>query len=146
MTMGTGIETMRAPRQMPWAAAVFALLVAMTVAIIATTVSVASDRQDVPFVGRHVVNTPADVAGGLIEGTPSGTAANTPSELRGVTAGARSGAGISFVRRVPRAGMGAADRGTEATDADSGAEWVRSADAIAESIASAERYDRHQRK
>jgi hypothetical protein len=142
--MSTGIGTLRAPRQMPWRAAVLALLVVMTVAIIATTLSVTGDRPDARFAGRHLVNTPADMSAGVIEGT--GTAANTPSELRGVTVGARGGAGISFVRHAPRAGMGASDRRTEATDTDPGAEWVRSADAIAGSIAAAERYDRHQRR
>jgi hypothetical protein len=141
--MSTGIEALRAPRPTAWPVAVLALLVVMTVAIIATTMSLGVDRTNARFVGRHVVNTPTELSGGVIEGTVSGTAANTPSELRAITVGTRTGAGISFNRHVPRPEIGAgAGRQTEAAAVDSAAEWPRSADAIA----AAERYDRHQRR
>lgn len=79
--MSTGIEAIRAPRRMPWAAAVFALLVVMTVAIIATTVSISGERPNARFVGRHLVNTPSEISGGVTQGIAGGTAANTPTEL-----------------------------------------------------------------
>ena len=78
--MSTGIEAIRAPRRMPWAAAVLALLVVMTVAIIATTVSV-SGESNARFVGRHLVNVPSEISGGVTQGIAGGTAANTPTEL-----------------------------------------------------------------
>jgi hypothetical protein len=81
--MSTGIEALRAPRQTPWLAAVFALLVVMTVAIIATTVSVSGERPIARVVGRHLVNTPTEIAGGVAQGIAGGTAANTPTELSG---------------------------------------------------------------
>lgn len=93
--MSTGIQAIRAPRQMPWAAAVFALLVVMTVAIIATTVSVSGERPNARFVGRHLVNAPSELSGGVskgiehaalphrLGGVAGGTAANTPTELSG---------------------------------------------------------------
>jgi hypothetical protein len=127
--MSTGIEALRVPRQTAWPFAVLALLVVTTVAIIATTMSLGVDRTDARFVGRHLVNTPADISAGVNEDTASGTAANTPSELRG----ARS----AFVRHVPP--PAAADRPASGTDP--AAEWPRTADAVA----AAERYDRHQR-
>jgi hypothetical protein len=80
--MSTGIEALRAPRQTPWLATVFALLVVMTVAIIATTVSVTGERPNARFVGRHLVNTPTEISGGVTQGI-AGTVANTPTELSG---------------------------------------------------------------
>jgi hypothetical protein len=137
--MSTGIEALRAPRQTVWPFAVLALVVVTTVAIIATTMSLGVDRTDARFVGRHLVNIPTELSGGAIVGTVSGTAANTPTELRNIAVGTRTGAGISFIRHVPRREIVAgAGRQTETTAAD----WPRSADAIA----AAERYDRHQRR
>src|SRR5262245_39403112 len=79
--MSTGIEAVRAPRRMPWAAAVLALLVVMTIAIIATTVSVSGEQSNARFVGRHLVNAPTEVSGGVTQGIAGGTSANTPTEL-----------------------------------------------------------------
>src|SRR5262245_40741641 len=82
--MSTGLEALRAPRRTPWTAVVLAFLIGMTVVVIVTTASISGGRPDARFVGRHLVNTPTEISGGVIEDTVSGAAANTPSELRGV--------------------------------------------------------------
>jgi pectate lyase len=76
-----------------WPAAVVVSIVMLTVAVIAVSL----DRGDSAPTTTSTVDNPAVAS-------VSGTAANTPSELRGVTVGGRIG-DISFVRDVPRRGI-----------------------------------------
>ena len=78
-----------------WPVAVVVSVVMLTVAVIAVSL----DRGDSGPATTSRVEAPA-VA------TVSGTAANTPSELGGATIPARSGARNSFVRHLPRLGIG----------------------------------------
>src|SRR5262245_33529746 len=127
--MSTGIGTLQAPRQSFWPALALALLVVMTLAIVATTTSATSGQPEGRFVGRHLVNAPSELSGGAA-GFVGGTAANTPSELSG---GVKRGPFGKVVGVGPTLGL------------SSSAEWPRTADAIA-AAAAAERYDRHQRR
>ena len=67
-----------------WPAAVLASLVLLTIAV--TAISIAGDEGRPgaqTFVGRHVVNTPSELSGGISQTVVGGTAANTPTELSG---------------------------------------------------------------
>ena len=124
--MSTRVGTLKPARSRSiWPAAVVLSIVMLTVAVIAVSL----DRGDPGPATTSKVEAPAIAI-------VSGTAANTPSELRGATIAARSGAGITFVRHIPKraGGEGAGQPG----------EWQRTADSIAASIA-AERA-RHQRR
>jgi hypothetical protein len=87
--MSTRVGTLQAPRAggSILLAAFLASLVMVTIAGIAISLDRDQGRQsETTFVGRHVVNTPSELNGG-IEGGPEqtfvgGTAANTPSETR----------------------------------------------------------------
>lgn len=94
--MSTRVGTLKPSRgRSVWPAAVVLSTVMLTVAVIA----VSMDRADTTPANSSIVEAPV---GAVV----AGTAANTPSELRGATTAERSGAGISFVRHVPRRGIG----------------------------------------
>ena len=95
--MSTRVGTLKPTRgRSIWPAAVVLSIVMLTVAVIA----VSMDRGNPSPATTSKVEAP-------VVAIVSGTAANTPSELRGVTVGARTGAGISFVRHVPKREVGA---------------------------------------
>ena len=88
--MSTGVGTLKpARRRSVWPFAVVVTFVMLTVAVIAFSV----DRGEPAPAATSKAQAPA---------IASGTAANTPSELGAIEVGARTGAGISFVRHVPR--------------------------------------------
>ena len=90
--MSTGVGTLKqARRRSIWPFAVVLSIVMLTVAVIAVSL----DRGEPSPATTSKVQAP-------VVAIASGTAANTPSELRVVEAGARTGAGISFVRHVPK--------------------------------------------
>jgi hypothetical protein len=69
-------------------AAFLASLVMLTIAVVATSVDRDAGRQgETTFVGRHVVNTPSELSGGIVGGAEQtfvgGAAASTPTELSG---------------------------------------------------------------
>ena len=87
--MSTRVGTVQAPRAggSILLAVFLASLVMLTVAVVATSLYRDQGRQgETTFVGRHVVNTPTELSGGIVGGTEQtsvgGTAANTPSETR----------------------------------------------------------------
>ena len=81
-----------------WPAAVLASLVMLTIAVTAISIDRDEGRPGAQtFVGRHVVNTPSELSGGIVGGAEQtfvgGTAANTPSELSaGIVGGIVGGA------------------------------------------------------
>jgi hypothetical protein len=97
--MSIGVGTLKPSSRSIWPAAVVLSVVMLTVAVIAISL----DRGDAVPSTTQKVEAPAVAI-------VSGTAANTPSELRGATTAERSGAGITFVRHVPKREVGA---GTE---------------------------------
>ena len=95
--MSTGVGTLKpARRRSVWPFAVVVTFVMLTVAVIAFSL----DRGEPGPAATSKAQAPAVAIA-------SGTAANTPSELRGITSAERLGAGISFVRHVPRRGTDA---------------------------------------
>jgi hypothetical protein len=90
--MSTKVGTLQAPKAggSIVLAAFLASLVMLTIAVVA--ISLAGDQRqpgEATFVGRHVVNTPTELSGGIAGGAEQtfvgGTAANTPSETgRGI--------------------------------------------------------------
>jgi hypothetical protein len=90
-----------------WPVAVVISIVMLTAAVIAVSL----DRgEPAPATTTSKVEAPAvasavGVASGIAGA--AGTAANTPSELRSLATAKRIGAGISFVRHVPRRGTDA---------------------------------------
>jgi hypothetical protein len=87
--MSTKVGTLQAPRAggSIVLAAFLASLVMLTIAVVAISLDRDQGRQgETTFVGRHVVNTPSELSGGIVGGTEQtfvgGTAANTPSETR----------------------------------------------------------------
>ena len=87
--MSTKVETLQAPRAggSIVLAAFLASLVMLTIAVVAISLDRDQGRQgETTFVGRHAVNTPSELSGGIVGGTEQtfvgGTAANTPSETR----------------------------------------------------------------
>ena len=99
--MSTRVGTLKPSRERSiWPAAVAVSIVMLTVAVIALSLDRGSAAPTTSKVGAQAV------------AIATGTAANTPSELRAVTSAERVGAGISFVRHVPRRGIG-----TSATEA-----------------------------
>jgi hypothetical protein len=69
-------------------AAFLASLVMLTIAVVATSVDRDVGRQgETTFVGRHVVNTPSELSGGIVGGPEQtfvgAAAAKTPTELSG---------------------------------------------------------------
>jgi hypothetical protein len=95
--MSTRVGTLKPTRgRSIWPAAVIVSFVMLTVAVVAVSLDRGAPRP---------ATTPKVEAPAVA--IVSGTAANTPSELRGATTAGRQGAGISFVRHVPRYGMGA---------------------------------------
>lgn len=95
--MSIGVGTLKPSGRSIWPAAVVLSVVMLTVAVIAISL----DRGDAVPSTTQKVEAPAVAI-------VSGTAANTPSELRGATTAERSGAGISFVRHVPKREIGSA--------------------------------------
>ena len=94
--MSTGVGTLKqARRRSIWPFAVVLSIAMLTVAVIAVSL----DRGEPAPATTSKVQAPAEAP---VAGIASGTAANTPSELGAVVAGARPGAGISFVRHVPK--------------------------------------------
>jgi hypothetical protein len=88
--MSTKVGTLQAPRAggSIVLAAFLASLVMLTIAVVAISLDRHQGRQgETTFVGRHVVNTPSELSGGIVGGAEQtfvgGTAANTPSETRG---------------------------------------------------------------
>jgi hypothetical protein len=88
--MSTKVGTLQAPRAggSIVLAAFLASLVMLTIAVVAISLDRDQGRQgETTFVGRHVVNTPSELSGGIVGGAEQtfvgGTAANTPSETRG---------------------------------------------------------------
>ncbi len=95
--MSTRVGTLKPTRgRSIWPAAVIVSFVMLTVAVVVVSLDRGEPR---PATTSNVVAPAVEIV--------SGTAANTPSELRGATTAAHEGAGISFVRHVPRYGMGA---------------------------------------
>src|SRR5512132_213542 len=90
--MSTKVGTLQAPRAggSIVLAAFLASLVMLTIAVVAISLDRDQGRPgETTFVGRHVVNTPSELNGGIVGGTEQtfvgGTAANTPSETgRGI--------------------------------------------------------------
>jgi hypothetical protein len=87
--MSTRVGTLQAPRAggSIVLAAFLASLVMVTIAGVAISLDRDQGRQgETTFVGRHVVNTPSELSGGIVGGAEQtfvgGTAANTPSETR----------------------------------------------------------------
>jgi hypothetical protein len=87
--MSTRVGTLQAPRAggSILLAAFLASLVMLTIAVVAISLDRDQGRQgETTFVGRHVVNTPSELSGGIVGGAEQtfvgGTAANTPSETR----------------------------------------------------------------
>jgi hypothetical protein len=87
--MSTKVGTLQAPRAggSIVLAAFLASLVMLTIAVVAISLDRDQGRQgETTFVGRHAVNTPSELNGGIVGGTEQtfvgGTAANTPSETR----------------------------------------------------------------
>jgi hypothetical protein len=94
--MSTKVGTLQAPRAggSIVLAAFLASLVMLTIAVVAISLDRDQGRQgETTFVGRHAVNTPSELSGGIVGGTDGivggteqtfvgGTAANTPSETR----------------------------------------------------------------
>ena len=96
--MSTGVGTLKpARRRAMWPAGVVLAVVMLTVGVIAASM----DRETPAPTTTSKVQAPAVAI-------VSGTAANTPSELRGITSAERVGAGITFVRHVPKREVGAA--------------------------------------
>jgi hypothetical protein len=90
--MSTGVGTLKpARRRSVWPFAVVVTFVMLTVAVIAFSL----DRGEPAPAATSKAQAPAVAIA-------SGTAANTPSELRAIEVGTRTGAGISFVRHVPK--------------------------------------------
>ncbi len=89
--MSTRVGTLQGtrPGRSIWPAAVVASLVMLTIAVAA--VSLGRDRPQ---------PTPNTVVGGVEQTIVGGTAANTPSELRGATA--EAGGGVRLTPHVPR--------------------------------------------
>ena len=87
--MSTNVGTLQAPRVggSILVAVFLASLVMVTIAGVAISLDRDQGRQgETTFVGRHVVNTPSELSGGIVGGDEQtfvgGTAANTPSETR----------------------------------------------------------------
>ena len=87
--MSTKVGTLQAPKTggSIVLAAFLASLVMLTIAVVAISLDRDQGRQgEATFVGRHVVNTPSELSGGIVGGAEQtfvgGTAANTPSETR----------------------------------------------------------------
>jgi len=87
--MSTKVGTLQAPKAggSIVLAAFLASLVMLTIAVVAISLDHDQGRQgEATFVGRHVVNTPSELSGGIVGGAEQtfvgGTAANTPSETR----------------------------------------------------------------
>ncbi|MGA9160310.1 MAG: hypothetical protein WB297_05530 [Actinomycetota bacterium] len=103
--MSTRVGTLQGtrPGRSIWPAAVVASLVMLTIAVGA--VSLGRDRPQ---------PTPNTVVGGVEQTFVGGTAANTPSELRGATAEAGSGVRLAphVPRRAPSDGTGSPQVGT----------------------------------
>lgn len=96
--MSTRVGTLKPSRSRSiWPAAVVLSVVMLTVAVIAISLDRGSEAG--PATAPKVQAPAAEFV--------SGTAANTPSELRGITSSERVGAGISFVRHVPKREVGA---------------------------------------
>ncbi len=102
--MSTRVGTLQAPRAggSIVLAAFLASLVMLTIAVVAVSLDrVQGQRGETTFVGRHVVNTPTELSGGIAGGIEQtfvgGTAANTPTEINGGVVGgvATSQAGIT---------------------------------------------------
>jgi len=72
-----------------WPAAVLVSLVMLTIAVTAISIDRDEGRPGAQtFVGRHVVNTPSELSGGIVGGTPAtalGTSAGSSSIAVGVT-------------------------------------------------------------
>ena len=92
--MSTKVGTLQAPRAggSIVLAAFLASLVMLTIAVVAISLDRDQGRQgETTFVGRHVVNTPSELSGGIVGGGEQtfvgDTAANTPSETRRGIAG-----------------------------------------------------------
>ena len=92
--MSTKVGTLQAPRAggSIVLAAFLASLVMVTIAGVAISLDRDQGRQgETTFVGRHVVNTPSELSGGIVGGGEQtfvgDTAANTPSETRRGIAG-----------------------------------------------------------
>jgi zona occludens toxin (predicted ATPase) len=132
MSIGTGTLRATKAHRSVWPAAAIVAFVMLTIGVVAVSLDRTSEAPGTP----SVVTGTADSAAEL------GTAANTPSELSAAGV-AKTGAGISFVRHVPRRGIGAGanDASKPSGGVSSPAEWPRTADATAAS----DRYSRHQR-
>ena len=112
--MSTRVGTLQAPKAggSIVLAAFLASLVMLTIAVVAISLDRdQGQRGATTFVGRHVVNTPTELSGGIVGGIEQtfvgGTAANTPSELRGATADA--GGAVALTPHVPRRAAGGSD-------------------------------------
>jgi len=95
MSIGTGTLRATKAHRSVWPAAAIVAFVMLTIGVVAVSLDRTSEAPGTPSVVTGTADTPAEL----------GTAANTPSEL---SAGgvAKTGAGISFVRHVPRRGIG----------------------------------------
>lgn len=94
--MSTRVGTLQAPRAggSIVLAAFLGSFVMLTIAVVAISFDRDQGRPDeTTFVGRHMVNTPSELAGGTAGGVEQtfvgGTAANTPSELAALVGGGR---------------------------------------------------------
>jgi len=84
--MSTRVGTLQGTSAGPsiWPAAVLASLVMLTIAVTAISIDGDEGRQGgQTVVGRHVVNTPSELSGGIPQTVVGGTANNTPTELSG---------------------------------------------------------------
>jgi hypothetical protein len=96
--MSTRVGTLQAPRAggSILFAAFLASLVMLTIAVVAVSLDREQGRQGkTTFVGRHVVNTPSELSGGIVGG-----AVNTPSELEPVYMHGRNLRGLSPLEPV----------------------------------------------
>jgi hypothetical protein len=105
--MSTRVGTLQAPKAggSILLAAFLVSLVMVTIAVVAFSVDLDQGRQgETTFVGRHVVNTPSELSGGIVGGAEQtfvgGTAANTPSELKPVYMYGRNLRGLSPLEPV----------------------------------------------
>ena len=96
--MSTRVGTVQAPRAggSILLAVFLASLVMLTVAVVAISLDRDQGRQgETTFVGRHVINTPTELSGGIVGGTEQtsvgGTAATSAWSRSPGTPGSRSG-------------------------------------------------------
>jgi len=128
--MSIGVGTLKPSGRSIWPAAVVLSVVMLTVAVIAISL----DRGSAVPSTTQKVEAPAVAIG-------SGTAANTPSELRGVTTAERTGAGISFIRHVPKRETGTSTEQPQTSGATTPTELSGGMDAKNDFA----RFGRHQR-